>query len=207
MKTLYLLIVIFTFSLYSQNKIIVNLENGNSEEINIQDIENITYSSTFIPVEYIEANNLYVEVGKTEPFVYKYFPENASDTNFTFTTTNEERATVDTEGNVTGVSKGFCGLRMKNELLEITLIVYIIDPSSVKINNPKFTIYPNPANDIINIDTHFNLFEINIIDAKGDLVYSNYDKKEINVSNFAAGAYTLVINHNNQYYSYKFIKK
>lgn len=207
MKTLYLLIVIFTFSLYSQNKIIVNLENGNSEEINIQNIENITYSSTFIPVEYIEANELFVEVGKTEPLIFTYEPENTSDTNFTFTSADEDIATVDSEGIVTGISDGLTDITIKGKLIELSVAVDVANHGSVKINNPKFTIYPNPANDIINIDTHFNLFEVNIIDAKGDLVYSNYDKKEINVSNFAAGAYTLVINHKNQYYSYKFIKK
>ena len=178
MKTLYLLIVIFTFSLYSQNKIIVNLENENSEEIIIQDIENITYSSTFIPLDYLATNNVYVEVGKTEPLVYTFYPANASDTNFTFTSADEEIARVDSEGNVTGVAEGLTEITIKGRLMELTVAVDVKKPSSVK-----------------------------IIDAKGDLVYSNYDKKEINVSNFAAGAYTLVINHKNQYYSYKFIKK
>jgi hypothetical protein len=74
-----------------------------------------------------------------------------------------------------------------------------------------FTIYPNPTDDIINIQSKetFNNAKVKIIDISGKVVYANtnFTSDFIDVSDLAKGFYILEINNDNESFTKKFIKK
>ncbi len=60
----------------------------------------------------------------------------------------------------------------------------------------KFSIYPNPATNLINVSSDVTIEQIEIFDIKGSLIFSkSYQQKRtsINVSNFAKGVYSVKI--------------
>lgn len=65
---------------------------------------------------------------------------------------------------------------------------YLSEVSSVK---PKsFVIYPNPANNILSIESDFLISEVNIYDSKGKLVLSKKEKNII-IEGLSSGFYTV----------------
>ena len=86
----------------------------------------------------------------------------------------------------------------------------IKDSSSIPVT---FNIYPNPATDILNIQSKENLPEntsLTIFDISGKQVFSrraeNSNINQINVSNLSSGVYILQIKGNNIDQAFKFIK-
>jgi hypothetical protein len=70
----------------------------------------------------------------------------------------------------------------------------------------KISIFPNPANNIIQIKTNMNIeTPIQIIDISGKLIYENIlpNHKTINISNLRNGIYFVKINHK----TIKFVKQ
>jgi len=75
-------------------------------------------------------------------------------------------------------------------------------------NESKFSLYPNPAKDIVNIKSHQNLDQIKIYNANGLLVkfISNLNNASvINISDLPAGIYLVKANNENK--SFKLVKK
>ncbi|MBO5848919.1 MAG: T9SS type A sorting domain-containing protein [Bacteroidales bacterium] len=72
----------------------------------------------------------------------------------------------------------------------------------------RFEIYPNPANNYLNINTTENINEINIYNIVGVLVYSEKDfNNNIDLSNFSNGVYFIKINTDKGEITKKFIKQ
>jgi len=60
----------------------------------------------------------------------------------------------------------------------------------------KFSIYPNPATNSINISNNETIDRVNIFDIKGSLIFTQSDQKKstsIDVSDFAKGVYTVKV--------------
>ncbi|HAT63265.1 MAG TPA: hypothetical protein DCS66_01520, partial [Flavobacteriaceae bacterium] len=73
-----------------------------------------------------------------------------------------------------------------------------------------FSMYPNPANDILNISATNNIDQIVIYDLLGRKVIDQsiqINKTEINVSELTTGAYFIQVVSESQRGSYKFIKQ
>ncbi len=90
----------------------------------------------------------------------------------------------------------------------------IISPTGIdKLNGGTTSIYPNPANDVLNIEftenTHIEL--ITITDVHGKLVYTNgninFTKTKIDISNFANGLYVLKLQTNKETIVHKVTKQ
>ncbi|MBI1836564.1 MAG: T9SS type A sorting domain-containing protein [Flavobacteriia bacterium] len=68
------------------------------------------------------------------------------------------------------------------------------------INNPSFSMSPNPANDIVSLDANdLNVTGIKMLDLLGNIVYTENnvsDNKKIDVSNFKNGVYFVIIEIN-----------
>jgi hypothetical protein len=87
---------------------------------------------------------------------------------------------------------------------------------NVSRNNVPFTVYPNPADKILNVDVAAFSSEtiyIKAFNAVGEVVYAEKilvtngnDIKTINTSNWSQGIYMIVIENNNNRYSRKIIK-
>ena len=75
-------------------------------------------------------------------------------------------------------------------------------PSTIsQINTDEIKLFPNPANDILNIQTSFTEFySIDILDVSGNLIYTNTNlsnNAQIDVSNLSNGMYFVKIKNNN----------
>lgn len=73
-----------------------------------------------------------------------------------------------------------------------------------------FSVYPNPANDMINIELK-DIGKIEIIDLEGNVIYKKDILKagvnEIDISQFSSGTYIIKYYSNQEVYFNKFIKK
>jgi hypothetical protein len=77
------------------------------------------------------------------------------------------------------------------------------------VNKDKFTIYPNPTNGIINIETQDQDYSIKIVNLIGQVVYFNEFKatqSAIDVANLAKGGYIITLENNKYKYSAVFQK-
>ena len=85
-----------------------------------------------------------------------------------------------------------------------------LDVQGIKDNNSnKVNIYPNPANDYINISGVENAKSISIYNVTGKVVYqSNAVKNHINISELSQGVYIInLVNSDDSQVNVKFIKK
>jgi photosystem II stability/assembly factor-like uncharacterized protein len=77
--------------------------------------------------------------------------------------------------------------------------------SALGISTNKFTIYPNPANDLVKLD--FNYKDYKIIDLSGKVIIMGaYSKNGINVSSLPSGEYVLLLTMDDKVQASRFIK-
>lgn len=83
-----------------------------------------------------------------------------------------------------------------------------ISTEDISEQTSSFSIYPNPANDIITIATEENIEEICIYTISGVMIYndSNFTGKSIDVSDFNSGIYFVKIKTQNNVIDRRFIK-
>jgi hypothetical protein len=96
-----------------------------------------------------------------------------------------------------GVNMQFDDLKIYNYALgqaDITSLYTIntLSSSDFSQNNLEVAIYPNPVNDLLNIETALELQSVEIYNIQGQKVLSS-NQKQINVSDLAAGVYMLRI--------------
>ena len=72
-----------------------------------------------------------------------------------------------------------------------------------EINNNSINIYPNPAIDVLNIE---NANSVTILNITGQTVYEG-NETQINVSQYPAGIYVILIEGENGTYTQKFVKE
>ena len=70
-----------------------------------------------------------------------------------------------------------------------------------------FRLYPNPANDLINLDTQLENFKIEIFDLLGKKLFESHNLKIIDVNNYDKGTYLLKVSSGYNSNSKLFIKK
>ena len=71
----------------------------------------------------------------------------------------------------------------------------------------EINIYPNPANDYIQIETHLEFNSIIITDVTGKIVKSLKYTKQINISELTKGLYFIQLFNNKETTTHKFLKK
>jgi hypothetical protein len=75
-------------------------------------------------------------------------------------------------------------------------------------NEGNFNIYPNPTNDLIYIKSKFEVdYLVNLFNSNGQLLISQINLKEVDLSNQSTGFYILKINYKNHYKHFKIIKQ
>ncbi len=71
-------------------------------------------------------------------------------------------------------------------------------PSKVEtVVESKVSVYPNPVNDVLNIDTQENTKQIKIVDMVGKVIYLGTNEKQIDTKNFEKGIYVLQLTFDN----------
>ena len=74
-------------------------------------------------------------------------------------------------------------------------------------NNLSLNLFPNPANEFVNIEIDYLIDNVQIIDALGkEIKYLNIENNRINIKNFKSGVYFLKINSEGKNFYQKFIK-
>jgi hypothetical protein len=211
MKVLYILLAILVSNLFSSNKLIIHYGDNSSQEIILETITNISFETDYIPIDYfkITSNPLIIDIGEGLNLEYDILPQNSTNKRINWTSLNENIARVDDEGSIMGVSPGETKIIGTTEMRVIsdTIDVEVLNSSNVRINSSKFNIYPNPTTSFIKIEMEHNFpFEVIITDLIGNVVYSDFDKDEIDISFLSNSIYMIYINQKNKLYSYKFIK-
>ncbi len=70
----------------------------------------------------------------------------------------------------------------------------------------KINIFPNPTNNILNIDNSISILKVSVLDLTGKIVLTDF-KNQLNVSNLSSGIHFLKIETENTIYTEKFIKQ
>ena len=90
-----------------------------------------------------------------------------------------------------------------NPLNEIATINFHVQNSTTGINEVDyqngFKVFPNPSNDVLNIQSGSVINKIDIENLVGQRIYSSlYNEKNVilDISNFASGVYFIRINNN-----------
>ncbi|HMK06244.1 MAG TPA: T9SS type A sorting domain-containing protein [Flavobacterium sp.] len=79
--------------------------------------------------------------------------------------------------------------------------------SATAFSSEKFLVYPNPATSILYVSDNDDIQTINIYNNLGQLVISNPEKKNIDISALAFGQYLIKITTSNSFEVRKFLKK
>ncbi len=97
--------------------------------------------------------------------------------------------------------KGFTGLALSNKTHNPTTITNIHSPIEI-----PFSIYPNPAKELINININLKSFQVEISNMFGQVLLTEQNTKVLNVDNLAQGIYIISIKANNIKTNKMFIK-
>ena len=85
-----------------------------------------------------------------------------------------------------------------------------VEVDESKANENEFFIYPNPANNFIDIETEFKNYSISVFDNMGKLILkeeTNQNETRIDISSFSNGIYFIQLQSNGKLLSKKFIKE
>lgn len=95
------------------------------------------------------------------------------------------------------------------KLVEKTLTVNSLGNtlSTVEVKKLQFSIYPNPATDIVYIKTPEKIINVSIYDASGKLVNAHFSNGHVNVNTLPKGVYILKATTDKALYQEKIIKK
>lgn len=210
MKIIYCIILLISVNLYSQDIMRIYSE-ASMDEFVIDDIKSITFQNVNIALTdfNITPSEIELKVNETFQIPIEFLPENATNKNVNWLTHDETIATVSETGFITAINEGIVIIlgETENGNLKDSAIVFVSKVNSVKINDDSFKLFPNPTDKILNIQLKNDLpFEVIIVDNLGNQIYSEYNAKSIDISNFTTGSYIVYINQNNNFYSYKLIK-
>lgn len=213
MKIFFTLLLFFiSINLFGQkNKLIVNLKDNSSEEYLIEDLKEINIINEYVAVEDFYFRSLYfvLSVGNTGYIDYVFVPENATNKKIIWEVEKPEIASVNDSGLVRGLKPGKTEIYGTSEELgrKSTFLVDVEGPASVKISENDIKIYPNPIDNYLNIETEITSFEVIIYNLNGQILFSDYDKKTIDLSYLSSGNYLITLRINDEYYTYNFTRK
>ncbi len=159
------------------------------------------YECPAIPVTGVSltTENIALDVNETSQLVATVQPENATNTNVVWSSSNDNIATVDNKGLVTAVASGN---------VVITVIAEdggFSDTCNVTVNNANeittpeninnLTLYPNPVNGLLNIESSTAIHKIEVFNYLGQLIDA------VNINNKAYQYHTEKLNVG--YYMFK----
>lgn len=95
------------------------------------------------------------------------------------------------------------------KLVEKTLTVNSLGNtlSTAEVKKLQFSIYPNPATDVVYIKTSEKILNVSIYDASGKLVNAEFNNGQVNVNTLPKGVYILKATTDKSVYQQKIVKK
>lgn len=211
MNKILLLFIILTSYLSSQNLIIINLNDETSSEYPFDQIKEIQFGESEIEITdiLIKMPKNTLDVGDSIQAEFTVTPENAIVNTVEWISTDETIATVNENGMIYGIDEGDVVISVTiNETIKSSTQLKIISETSVLIDKKNLKIYPNPTNDIINIDLSKSYqYEVYLTNVKSELVFTDFNPSQIDISNYSSGSYILTFLIEGNYYNYQIIKQ
>lgn len=206
-----LLLIIASSVAIAQSSMTINHSGNVADVYLLNDINEIKVVSNNISVQSvsIDTDSEEIKVGDTYQINYSILPESATNKNVTWSSSNNNVATVDGNGLVTAIAEGTAAISIETEdgNFEDEMNIIVSPITSVEITDLEVKLYPNPIQNVLHIETgNITNYEIVITDIAGNVLHSQFDSKQIDFSNFAVGNYFLTLITNNNYYNFKLIK-
>lgn len=207
----YLITFFLTLTSFSQNNLTINFINSGPISFDIDQINEIKIINDVIQVEglTIDQEDLEINVDDKLQLSYTITPENSSNKNVSWLSSNSEVVTIDQSGLLSALSQGDATITVTSEEGNFSdeIGVKVINVNSIKLNEDQIKIYPNPAQDILNIELkNKQSFEVIISDIEGRVLYSDYDESQIKLQKLNSGTYFITLRVQNNYYNYQIIK-
>lgn len=206
-----MIIIASTAVCFSQSQLTVNTSGGQSDSYEIVTIKEMKVVDNVVSVESIAFSDAEISLmaGSVHQVEFTIMPENATNKNVTWTSSNSSVATVNEFGLITAVAEGNAIITAEtedgNKSDEINVVVTPL--TSVEFADNNIKVYPNPVQNILQLDMgDVNRYEVIVSDMSGNILLSQFDKNQIDFSQFASGNYFLTLVINNNYYNYKIIK-
>ena len=120
--------------------------------------------------------------------------------------------TWETVSATTNLSEGSYKLRLKviQSGFNLNWIEFDFTGNSMGMNDNQINfmkLFPNPVNEVLNLNTQYQIFTIEIFDMLGKKIFEAENLNSINVKYFEDGVYLLKISSGNNSHSKLFIKK
>lgn len=206
-----MIIIASTAVCFSQSQLTVNTSGGDSDSYQILSIKEMKIVKDVVSVESIALadDEISLMAGSVHQVEFTIMPENATNKNVNWTSSNSSVATVNEFGLITAVAEGNAIITAEtedgNKSDEINVVVTPL--TSVEFADNNIKVYPNPVQNILQLDMgDANRYEVIVSDMSGNILLSQFDKNQIDFSQFASGNYFLTLVINNNYYNYKIIK-
>lgn len=96
------------------------------------------------------------------------------------------------------------GYSIIDDIDPITHLAIVVGGVENSFDKELFTIYPNPATDMLEINTDIPVLQVKILDINGRMVIESENNDRIDIKHLISGIYFLKINDK---YFHKFIKE
>lgn len=212
-KIFLLIILLFSCSTLwaAKSQLTVTQYDGTTNSHSLNDISKILIIKDIVNVKAVSITEDDIELksGETYQVVYTITPENATNKSVSWSSSNNNVATIDGNGLITTISVGSTVITIETEdgRLQDVLNVLVTPLTSVEISDDNIKIYPNPIQNTLFIEMgDITRYEIIINDIAGNILYSQFDENEIDFRSYPSGTYFLTLIVNNKYYNFKLIK-
>ena len=206
-----MIIIASTTVCLSQSQLTVNTSGGESDSYQILSIKEMKIAKDVVSVESITIadSDITLMAGGVHQVVYSIMPENATNKNVIWTSSNSSVATVNEFGLITAEAEGNATITVETEdgNMSDEINVVVTPVTSVEFAENNIKVYPNPVQNILQLDMgDVNRYEVIVSDMSGNILLSQFDQNQLDFSQFASGNYFLTLVINNKYYNYKIIK-
>ena len=135
-------------------------------------------------------------VGETEQLTPIYNPENATDRRVTWTTSDGSVASVVSNGTVRGRKLGTATITATSVDggFKASCLVHVVAAKDIpSVTSKEISVFPNPVEDVLYIQSETAVSGVILSDLNGRKLFESQQASEVNMSNYSAGMYLLII--------------
>ncbi len=195
---------------YEANLIITHNVCG-QEDITIPVTLTVTSSSVAVTGVSVNPTTAEIKVGQTQQLTASVEPVDATNQNVTWTSSDDNVATVDASGLVSAVAAGNAVITVTTQDGNKTATCNVSVSDDTSVENKELeavSIYPNPAEKFLYIKTNAEINSIQLINLAGKTIQT-FDAKSrrLDVGNIAPGIYFLKLQNNQKTHVHQLIVK
>lgn len=209
--TAFFILIPFSQLISQNDSFILNMIDNSQSIYNFEQVRRVELLNAPIPVEdlIITTDTETIDIGDSLQIEYSIFPDSATNQEVVWKSSDENIAKVSDSGMIYGISEGNVTItgQIIGEEIEANITLNVQPVTSVESWLSHITIYPNPTDEKLFIDVKNKLpFQVILSDLNGNVLYSDYDKKVIDLNSYSSGLYNITLVIDGQYLNYKIIK-